>query len=137
MSNEDINKAIAEFCGWNQKSSHFGGATGIWTDSSGVDHTRFPDYCKDLNAMHEAEKVLTQIQWSKYRIDLTSICERDDVARLGYTPTHQSFWHATARQRAEAFLRTTGKWEEGKWEEIGEVETFGKVERIGKFEESK
>ena len=123
MSNEDINKSIAEFCGWNQKSSHFGGAAGIWTDSSGVDHTRFPDYCKDLNAMHEAEMRLTDEQWDDYAAHLRLWDDDPDTASKAL--------HSTALQRAEAFLRTIGKWEEGKWEEIG------KVEEIGQWEESR
>ena len=136
MSNEDINKAIAEFCGWNQKSSHFGGATGIWTDSSGVDHTRFPDYCKDLNAMHEAEETLvSEEQCFIFARELAMLVK--GFAHDPFLGVSSYIWHATARQRAEAFLRTIGKWEEGEWEEIGEVETFGKVERIGKWEESK
>ena len=55
-----------------------------------------PDFLNDLNAMHEAEKVLTADQWHKYD-------------RLNGWK-----WNATATQRAEAFLRTIGKWEESK-----------------------
>jgi len=51
--------------------------------------------------MHEAEKVLNEKQWVAYWRELY---------RLNVFPTV----HATARQRAEAFLRTIGKWEESK-----------------------
>jgi hypothetical protein len=57
------------------------------------------NYCTDLNAMHEAEKTLTVEEWSDYVEHLPSRWEEAI--------------HATARQRAEAFLRTLGKWEEG------------------------
>jgi hypothetical protein len=59
-----------------------------------------PDYCNDLNAMHEAEKVLTFKDWEFYCDELGG--------------SFQGCAHATARQRAEAFLRTLGKWEETK-----------------------
>jgi hypothetical protein len=55
------------------------------------------DWCNDLNAMHEAEKALTVEEWSDY---------------VDYLPTRwEEAIHTTARQRAEAFLRTLGKWE--------------------------
>lgn len=56
------------------------------------------DYCSCLNAMHEAEKTLTVDQWHDY------------VEHVG--GTWEQAMHSTARQRAEAFLRTLGKWEE-------------------------
>ena len=56
------------------------------------------DYCTDLNAMHEAEHKLPYVQLCNY-IDL--LIEFSPEAAV-----------ATSRQRAEAFLRTLGKWEE-------------------------
>jgi hypothetical protein len=55
------------------------------------------DYCNDLNAIHEAEKTLNSEQWHLYSAWLFKATARPQ--------------HATARQRAEAFLRTLGKWE--------------------------
>ena len=62
------------------------------------------DYVNDLNAMHEAEKTLD------------TVMKRLDYWDHLYMPTDNEFQacHATARQRAEAFLRTLGKWEEVK-----------------------
>jgi hypothetical protein len=57
-----------------------------------------PDYLNDLNAMARAEKVLNEEQRGEYRHEL--------IDMLG---TNWGF--ATAAQRAEAFLRTIGKWE--------------------------
>ena len=59
------------------------------------------DYCNCLNAMHEAEEVLMD-DWQKQKSYLEWL-GWDDERRI---------WHSTARQRAEAFLRTLGKWEE-------------------------
>jgi len=62
---------------------------------------QLPDYLSDLNAMHEAEKILNTNQAADY-------CEL-------LRPIICGCWrlvHATAAQRAEAFLRTLGLWEE-------------------------
>jgi hypothetical protein len=60
-------------------------------------------YCYDLNAMHEVEKVVPNK--AHYLIDLESVC-RSHEDHIGWSEVH-----ATARQRAEAFLRT--KWKGG------------------------
>lgn len=58
------------------------------------------DYCADLNAMHEAEKVLSVDQIAMYFWRLCDASKKDNP------------FMAIALQRAEAFLRTLGKWEE-------------------------
>ena len=65
------------------------------------------DYCRDLNAMHEAEKVLTPKEEDVYFFTLKHI-----AGDLIWYRTASRNYRATARQRAEAFLRTLGKWEE-------------------------
>ena len=55
-----------------------------------------PDYLNDLNAMHEAEKVLT---------DHTGYCMNLQIA-TGGLPLRFNLVFSTAAQRAEAFLRT-------------------------------
>jgi hypothetical protein len=84
--------AIAEACGW--KTEYRDAVSSV---------TALPDYLNDLNAMHDAEKVLTSEQVTSYVYSLESMNERWS------TPAF-----ATAAQRAEAFLRTIGKWEECK-----------------------
>lgn len=91
MTNEQINIAIAEACGWEEES--FGPS---WYESS----SKMPNYCNDLNAMREAEKVLTTAQHMDYA-DI--LCDLRDGIFSGVM--------ATARQRAEAFLKTINKWE--------------------------
>lgn len=72
-----------------------------------------PNYLNDLNAMHEVEKVLTQDQM----IDYSRHVGKSVTSHL---PASRAAWmdfqliNATASQRAEAFLRTIGKWEEAK-----------------------
>lgn len=91
MTNEQINRAIAEVCGWKEGVERYVQNLPLLKAP--------PDYCTDLNAMHEAEKVLT-----------------DDQREVFY-PRNLGAWqrpfnviYATARHRAEAFLRTLGKW---------------------------
>jgi hypothetical protein len=131
MTNEQINIAIAEACNvkpvlvewWAFKDDGKGGSicfqaqtkdevekwiAGLPKNSWAKDYVpkafhRYPDYCNDLNAMHEAEKVLTRDQ-------IEVFCDQ-------LLPKHYGIWwgiHTTARQRAEAFLRTIGKWEGAK-----------------------
>ena len=64
------------------------------------------DYCNDLNAMHEAEKMLIPKNWNNYSENWWIYCKL-----LRVNDADEAI-HATARQRAEAFLRTLGKWEE-------------------------
>jgi len=95
MTDEQINAAIAEACGWEAK-----GNTWLAPNKTPVFASDVPNYCTDLNAMHEAEEALKGRQFGAYGIALNDI--------------EGSLWgiRATARQRAEAFLRTLGKWEE-------------------------
>jgi hypothetical protein len=65
------------------------------------------DYCSDLNAMHEAENALTKEQVRQYHTYMYDMaCEIDNTCGR-WMP-----YSATAAYRAEAFLRTLGKWEE-------------------------
>lgn len=114
MNPEQQRIAIAEACGWKNadhpdvmKLKQGWSMPEKWCmDPKGVlqfNHNR-PDYLNDLNAMHEAEKSLRLLQWVTYGKHLQTVC--DESITWPY--------HATASQRAEAFLRTIGKWEEAK-----------------------
>lgn len=101
MNPEQQRIAIAEACGWK---------TGYRDPEA---WHPLPDFLHDLNAMHDAEKVLTKANWGCYASELYRIT---DANNHGISPNHH--WLAvafsTASQRAEAFLRTIGKWEEVK-----------------------
>ena len=64
------------------------------------------DYCSDLNAMHEAEKVLKG--YEQIHTYVWHLSNRNDWE----TDFKLMEVHISARDRAEAFLRTLGKWEE-------------------------
>jgi hypothetical protein len=75
-----------------------------------------PDYLGDLNAMHEAEKVLPDMASDDDGRDQLGYMETlaDTLVAKWSSNNSADMWlitHATAAQRAEAFLRTIGKWE--------------------------
>ena len=98
MNPEKQRRTILEACGkW-----HSGWPHQYMNQSDRLRH--IPDYLNDLNAMHEVEKTLTDKAHEEFRLNLYEML--GDDSRLIVS--------ATAAQRAEAFLRTIGKWEEEK-----------------------
>lgn len=102
MSPEAQRIAIAKVCGWPSYRNGMGWIATREAEIHGLDGVF--DYTHNLNAMHEAEKELTPSQLWKYYILL------GDVGYGGNN--HWKRFHATAAQRAEAFLRAIGKWKE-------------------------
>lgn len=101
MTNEQINKAIAEACGWTYAEIINDGGKLMYGQ------TEVPMFCSDKNAMWIAEAHLTPDQQAEFVYQLSEI-----VAPITGDP-----WlliHASAFSRAKAFLRTVGKWEEAK-----------------------
>jgi hypothetical protein len=126
MTDQDINAAVAEACGWvdiftatgkeewlGTFAYKYGGKVmGFHADQSKDDHAHeIPNYCGDLNAMHEAEKLLNEKQQVWYLQKLTQVRFREGVSGMIACMIDKTTF-ATARQRAEAFLRTLGKWRE-------------------------
>lgn len=104
MTDQEINLVIAEACPT---------VAGVWSDGElRWDSKLRPvptcfDPVNDLNAMHEAEKFLSRGEgynqrggFGLYKTALAEVCDEQHPI------------DATARQRAEAFLRTLGKWKE-------------------------
>ena len=92
MTDEQINAAIDRIKGYDNYECR--------CDSC------HPDWCNDLNAMHEAEKVLAPKSSNNFSENWWNYCK---LVRVNGA---NEAIHATARQRAEAFLRALGKWEE-------------------------
>jgi hypothetical protein len=110
MTDEQINIAIAEACGRVRRPDGYWFPLGSTVGSAGI-----PNYCNDLNAMHEAEghfKTATeQMQYAANVLKVRGQGELFDENDLNV----DHCWiarSATARQCAEAFLRTIGKLEE-------------------------
>lgn len=102
MTDEQINKAIAEACGWKDCNGYIGKPPILKMDQY---NRSLPNYAGCLNAMHEAEKTLSVKEAANYSRMLTSTSWQSE--QPVFAPMT-----ATACQRAEAFLRTLGKWEE-------------------------
>jgi hypothetical protein len=118
MTPEAQRIAIAEACGWTATvdDDQFWRATradgsmtsDLWCSMSSVWNVGIPDYLNDLNAMHEAQNSLTAEQARCYDRELQKIGYRNCLAGAFW------LWHFPAKWKAEAFLRTIGKWKECK-----------------------
>ena len=109
MKPEQQQIAIAEACGWTEiherhvahldHKNWCGACRGKegprWLDGYSV----LPDYLSDLNAMHEAEKLLTDIEHKFYRGIL-----------YGPYLNDRNMCSAPASERAEAFLKIRNLW---------------------------
>ena len=105
MNPEQQRIAIAKACGWLQsRTCHWGGWWYLKKGKRAYQQTP-PDYCNDLNACAEAEKVLTPLQFETFHWILWDLCKSPQV-----TEWTRAYLSATAAQRAEAFLKTIGKW---------------------------
>jgi hypothetical protein len=116
MKPEKQRIAIAEACGWKPGKCPCGEELcNAWKTPAGDNWEYVPDYLNDLNDMHEAEKTLNDEQRAKFVMTLHFSTDGDLTASLE-NPRDRALYvfpvlHATAAQRAEAFLRTVGKWE--------------------------
>lgn len=136
MSEEEINIAIAEYCGctwyavekagWYYRQGGHGYTNRI--EEAGkyskedaqkeivrgepMSIVKIPhsDYCNDLNEMHEIEKMLDDDQWLEYMLNLQDVLQRDPYR--GKWIVCLENMHSTAVQRAKAFVKTIGKWKE-------------------------
>lgn len=111
MTDNEINIVIAEACGWRQSERNIAHWHHVSEPYSHILTSDLPNYCNDLNAMHEAEKKLIFSERKLFRYWLQKVkgsAIGDDVMIA-----IDECVHSTARERAEAFLRTIGKWKEG------------------------
>ena len=115
MTEEEINVKIAEVCGW--KKVQMSAAQTIWfheehppacTDNDSPNKC-LPNFCQDLNAMHEAEGILPIEEWRNYIDALEEVVKAHEHSS-NMDIINQRLFHATAAQRAEAFLKTLGLW---------------------------
>ena len=116
MTPDQIDKAIAEFCGWTE-IQHYPESGRLWGNSPGSEGQFYrlnavPQFHRCLNACHEAEKFAWQQAWHFRAVFV------DHLARIinpAYGYRDQSGYDlldATAIQRAEALLKTVGLWQE-------------------------
>jgi len=92
MKSKEQNIAIAKACGWAKYDEII----------PCLRKSILPNYVNDLNAMHEAEKILFpkfEIEWHN---QLQNVCGGSWRIML----------NSSAAQRAEAFLRTLNLWKD-------------------------
>jgi hypothetical protein len=123
MSADEQRIAIATASGWTRiemvrvtfRSENYSGPEHVPVGNpphakSEVKNWRWdvPDYINNLNAIHESESSLDEKQLNEYGFALDAVVERD----LGDIPSYGHLAHATAQQRAEAFLKALNLWTE-------------------------
>ena len=110
MNPEQQRIAIAEACGWTEiePCTCCDRVSRGYTPTPGAHKKHLPDYLNDLNAMHDAEELFYA------KPDTLEGAERMRDYSKWLCNIAKYPLHATASQRAEAFLRTIGKWEEAK-----------------------
>ena len=97
--------AIAQACGWTPVQCRKCKPNKCACDTDKPNPNTPPNYLGDLNACHEMEKVLTDKGVNAWWAYVANI-NRNNPRPFG----SESAVHATAAQRAEAFLRTLGLW---------------------------
>jgi hypothetical protein len=113
MSPEKQRVAIAQACGWKDCDINWLRKPALLLGSRPTFHNgkiisylvdqTIPDYPADLNDCHEMEKILTYEQHIDH-MEWLGMCSDD------YGQKVWAYVHATAPQRAEAFLRTLNLW---------------------------
>ena len=109
MTPEKQQRAIERICGWEAMPE------GHYHPDNPIGQTR-PDYLTDLNAMHDAKKVL----WDKgFMLEFVNLlvvitCYAKGISWSNVTTDDRQMLiaNATAEQEAEAFLKVLGRWEE-------------------------
>lgn len=119
MNDTEIRIAIAEACGRNgwwcpqckKLVSEYSLGYQLRHANCTESARQMPDYPNDLNAMHEAIKTLNKRQLYRFSYELCALTGfnfTDFDANSNSDLTYLIC--ASARQWAEAFLRTIGKW---------------------------
>jgi hypothetical protein len=103
MTYQEINKAIAEFCGWKHEfNGDHEDPEWYWIPPYNPDgNGNPPNYCNNLNAMREAELKLNNIEYDAYFNELVALCVEKGWERMNSCSAHM---------RAEAFAKAIGKW---------------------------
>lgn len=113
VTSKQINAAIAEACGWTHISVVHSSGRAPNVDYLGREF--IPNYCNSLEAMNQAEKCLPEKCKPEYIFQLHGITDGDMNAQGDFLDRATLYYPvvcATARERAEAFLRALRLWEE-------------------------
>ena len=102
---------IAEACGWTEISERCRRGLPPGADDDGTEDclTQLPDYTSDLNAIHDAELSCLVLKPERM-VGRSTRCEIEN-ALVGMCGSMRDAVHASAAQRAEAFLKTLNLWQ--------------------------
>lgn len=108
MTDEEKREAIAQACGWKDFEEEDGALMGHTMGEDGwLRWDIVPDYLNSLDAMHAAEKTLRGKTYAYEHalaiVVFKDLTDDDWSEEKGLSP-NVCVWHATARQRAHAFL---------------------------------
>lgn len=108
MNKVEQRLAIAKSVGWRRREG------GMWycPDGSTLPEDQIPDYLNDLNAMHELERNMTDADFFRYSLQIESMAKILGPTGRWITDNQRILYSTTAAQRAEAYLRTIGKWKD-------------------------
>lgn len=122
MTPEQQQAAIAKACGWKGISPEYLTGYAPWRptpyservmgDLESIPLDPLPDYLNDLNAMNDAEKVLTEDQYGVFRDNIAAMARIHGATGRWVADNRRILHSANAAQRAEAFLRTLNLWQE-------------------------
>lgn len=106
LIDEEMRVKIAEACGYHRKPLQGVEHMIYWHRPNGeaISALDLPRFSNNLNAMHEAEAFLLRHESLSNKISY--YCALCSVINPHGTSGNIPVWHATARQRARAFLMT-------------------------------
>lgn len=105
MTDDAINKKLAKLCGlWLSQDE-----TLYYVEN--YTYIPIPRYTEDLNAIHEARELLLKKEslWNDYIVRLAKVIAGVKRGKV-QVPTNVLF-QSSARQQAEALLRTLKEWQ--------------------------
>ena len=116
MNKEAQRISIAEWCGRIYSYYHTDKGFLYGSNEGQVGRFKIPDYLNDLNAMHSAVKSLDDHYMEVFGFHLQEILGCYVVGVVEDYKRHMRLLtilaNATAEQRAEALLKTIGRWED-------------------------
>lgn len=112
MTDDEINVAVAEACGWTEIIPNAFGKLFGANEKSTV-YEMVPDYCGDLNACAEMRKALNREQRKRFAKDLAFACNPQAFVDFWDCRNEFDLWRiidASPRLQCEIFLRVLDKW---------------------------
>ena len=114
MTDDEINIALAELCGWTNIEKDLEYYDYVGTNPEGRRRRLIPDYWNDAYTFEALWPKLTGDKKGRFVDELCEIIKRENTpaSHLGAGSLISMAFFATSRQRVEAMLRAFDKWKE-------------------------